>query len=217
MRDLPLKLLLVDDHEVVRRGMAALIESHRDWRIVGEAGDGRRAVQLAEEHQPDVVVMDIGMPELNGFEAARQILKAVLGVEILILSMHESEELVREVIDAGARGYVLKSDAGRHLVAAVESLARGQPFFTSQLAARVYEETRHRVRRGRPPVIGLTRREREVLQLLGEGRHNREVAARLEISIKTVETHRARIMRKLDVRTVAELVLYAVRANIIQP
>lgn len=211
----PLKLMLVDDHEVVRRGMAALLEGREDWQIVGEAADGRSAVKLAQATIPDVVVMDIVMPELNGFEATRQILKVLPQTEVLILTMHDGEQLVREVVSAGARGYVLKSDAGRQLVAAVQSLSRHQPYFTSKIAAKVYAESRARPRRGRPASVGLTRREREVLQLLAEGRNNREVAERLERSVKTIETHRARLMRKVGAGSLAELVRYAVREGIV--
>lgn len=211
----PLKLMLVDDHEVVRRGMAALLEGRPGWEIVGEAADGRSAVKLAQATVPDVVVMDVVMPELNGFEATRQILKVLPQTEVLILTMHDGEQLVREVIDAGARGYVLKSDAGRQLVAAVQSLGRHQPYFTSQIAAKVYAEARAIPRRGRPVSVGLTRREREVLQLLAEGRNNREVAERLERSVKTIETHRARLMRKVGAGSLAELVRYAVREGIV--
>lgn len=210
-----IKLLLVDDHEVVRRGMAALLEGFEDCRIVGEAADGRHAVRLALETRPDVIVMDVAMPELNGFEATRQILKILPRAEVLILTMHDGEQIVREVIDAGARGYVLKSDAGRELVAAVQSLARHQPFFSSALAAQVFAEAQRAPRRGRPSAIGLTPREREVLQLLAEGCNNREVARRLDRSVKTIETHRARLMRKLDVASLAELVRYALREGIV--
>ena len=215
MSEAPLRLLLVDDHEVVRRGMAALLEGNEGWQIVGEAADGRSAVKLAQESRPDVVVMDVGMPELNGFEATRQILKVLPRTEVLILTMHDGEQLVREVIDAGARGYVLKSDAGRQLVAAVHSLGRHQPYFTSEIAAKVYAEATQPPRRGRPASIGLTRREREVLQLLAEGHNNREVAERLGITVKTAETHRARLMRKVCVGSLAELVRYAVREGIV--
>jgi DNA-binding NarL/FixJ family response regulator len=210
-----LKILLVDDHEVVRRGMATLLEGNANWQIVGEAEDGRNAVRLAQETEPDVIVMDIGMQELNGFEATRQILKVLPETEVLILTMHDGEQLVREVISAGARGYVLKSDAGRQLVAAVHSLARHLPYFTSQTAARVYNEGLQRPRRGRPPTVGLSAREREVLQLLAEGNNNREVANRLELSVKTIETHRARLMRKTGAGSIAELVRYALREGIV--
>lgn len=210
-----LKLLLVDDHEVVRRGMAALLEGREGWEIVGEASDGRSAVKLAQATRPDVVVMDVVMPELNGFEATRQILKVLPRTEVLILTMHDGEQLVREVIAAGARGYILKSDAGRQLVAAVHSLGCHQPYFTSQIAAKVYDESRACPRRGRPASVGLTRREREVLQLLSEGHNNREVAERLDRSVKTIETHRARLMRKVNAGSLAELVRYAVREGIV--
>ncbi|HYR57613.1 MAG TPA: response regulator transcription factor [Chthoniobacteraceae bacterium] len=211
----PIGILLVDDHEVVRRGLAALLEENASWTIVGEAADGRSAVQLAQELQPDVIVMDVAMPELNGFEATRRIRKLAPDAEVLILTMHDSEQLVREVIDAGARGYVLKSDAGRQLVAAVRSLAKHRPYFTSQIAAKVYDEFRRPPRVGRPPAVGLTPREREVLQLLAEGNNNREVAERLGCSVKTIETHRARIIRKLGVGSLAELVRYALREGIV--
>ena len=211
----PLRILLVDDHEVVRRGLAALLEGHDGWQIVGEAADGRSAVQLARATRPDVVVMDVAMPELNGFEAAQQIREALPRTEVLILTMHDGEQLVREVIAAGARGYVLKSDAGRQLVAAVRSLGEHRPYFTSQIAAKVYAESQARPSRGRPPSIGLTRREREVVQLLAEGHNNREVAERLGRSVKTIETHRARVMRKVGAGSLAELVRYAVREGIV--
>ncbi len=211
----PLKILLVDDHEVVRRGLASLLECHDGWEIVGEAGDGRSAVSLARETEPDVVVMDIGMPELNGFEATLQIRAALPRTEVLILTTHDGEQLVREVIAAGARGYVLKSDAGRQLVAAVRSLGKHRPFFTSKIAAKVYADSSRSRGRGRPRSVGLTPREREVLQLLAEGKHNREVAERLVLSVKTIETHRARIMRKIGVDSLAGLVRYAVREGIV--
>jgi DNA-binding NarL/FixJ family response regulator len=211
----PLRLILVDDHEVVRRGMAAILEGHAGLEIVGEAPDGRRAVALALETKPDVVVMDVGMKELNGFEATRRIMKLLPKTEVLILTMHDGEQLVREVIEAGARGYVLKSDAGRELLEAVRSLARHQPYFTSAMAARVYEESRSAPRRGRPRATGITQREREVVQLIVEGRSNREVAETLGITPSTASTHRARAMKKTGTKSLAELVLYAVREGIV--
>ncbi|HEV7866817.1 MAG TPA: response regulator transcription factor [Chthoniobacteraceae bacterium] len=214
----PLRILLVDDHEVVRRGVRALLEHQPEWVMCCEAAEGREAVRSAVEHQPDLVIMDIGMPRLNGFEATRQIRRRVSGVEVLILSMHESEQLIREVISAGARGYVLKSDAGRDLVAAVSALSRHEPFFTSAVAKKVFAETVDlKPKRGRPKASGLTPREREVLQLVAEGLGNRAVGERLGIRLKTAETHRARIMRKTGASSVAELVLYAIRERIIQP
>ena len=215
-----IRILLADDHEVVRRGLRALLETHPGWEVCGEAADGRAAVELAQKLAPDIVVMDIGMPQLNGFEATRQILERTRGIEVLVLSMHDSEQLVREVIGAGARGYVLKSDAGRDLVAAVEALLRREPFFTPSVALSVRAAALKVAGAKRPslrPAGGLTRREREVLQLLAEGRANKAVGKLLGISVKTAETHRARIMRKLGMKSLAELVRYAIRNGFIEP
>ncbi len=214
-----IRILLADDHEIVRRGLRALLETHPGWEVCGEAGDGRVAVELAQSLAPDIVVMDIGMPQLNGFDATRQILERTRGVEVLVLSMHESEQFVREVIGAGARGYVLKSDAGRDLVAAVEALLRGETFFSakvaSSMAAAALQAAGAR-RRSLRPAGELTRREREVLQLLVEGQANKTVAKALGISVKTAETHRARIMRKLGMKSLADVVRYAIRNGFIE-
>ena len=215
-----IRILLADDHEVVRRGLRALLETHAGWEVCGEAADGRAAVDLAQKLSPDIVVMDIGMPQLNGFEATRQILERTRGIEVLVLSMHDSEQLVREVIGAGARGYVLKSDAGRDLVAAVEALLRREQFFSPRVAASVRAADLKVAGPKRPslrPAGELTRREREVLQLLAEGRANKAVAGVLGISVKTAETHRARIMRKLGMKSLADLVRYAIRNGFIEP
>ena len=214
-----IRILLADDHEVVRRGLRALLEMHAGWEVCGEAADGRVAVDLAQKLSPDIVIMDIGMPRLNGFEAARQILERTRGIEVLVLSIHDSEQTVREVIGAGARGYVLKSDAGRDLVAAVEALLRREPFFSASVASSVRALDLKVSGAKRPslrPAGGLTRREREVLQLLAEGCANKAVAKVLGISVKTAETHRARIMRKLGMKSVAELVRYAIRNGFIE-
>ena len=215
-----IRILLADDHEVVRRGLRALLETHAGWEVCGEAADGRAAVELAQKLTPDIVVMDIGMPQLNGFEATRQILERTRGIEVLVLSVHDSEQLVREVIGAGARGYVLKSDAGRDLVAAVEALLRREPFFSPSVALSVRGSDLKVSGPKRPslrPAGELTRREREVLQLLAEGRANKAVAKLLGISVKTAETHRARIMRKLGMKSLADLVRYAIRNGFIEP
>jgi DNA-binding NarL/FixJ family response regulator len=215
-----LSILLADDHEVVRRGLRNLLEAEPGWTICGEARNGREAVEMARTHCPDVVVLDITMPELNGFEATRAIRKRCPGTEVLILTMHESEQVVREVMEAGARGYVLKSDAGRDLVDAIHSIAARIPFFTPKMAQRLAApEMPPAARRGRKrrSASRLTAREREVVQLLAEGRSNREVAERLGISIKTVETHRSNIMSKLRLHSIGELVRYAVRNRMIQP
>jgi DNA-binding NarL/FixJ family response regulator len=206
MTALPLKILLVDDHELLRCGAAALLAGQAGLTVVGEASDGLTAVHLAEEVRPDIVVMDIGMRELNGFEATREIQRSHPETEVLIFTMHESEHLVRETIASGARGYVLKSDASQQLVAAVEALGRHEPYFSSPVAARVFEETRGRKRQplARRRLSGLTVREREVLGLLNEGLPAHEVAARLGVSVKTAEAHRARALRKLGAESQAE-------------
>jgi len=213
-----IRILVADDHEVVRRGVCALLESHAGFQVCDEAVDGREAVEKATRSLPDVVILDIGMPGLNGFDAARQIRKVSPASEILILTMHESEQVIREVLAAGARGYVLKSDAGRDLVAAVEALSRHKTFFTSSVAEMVLQKYLE----GNPEsasheASSLTPREREVVQLVAEGRTNKEVATALNISVKTAETHRTNIMRKLDCHSLSELVRYAIRNKIIDP
>jgi DNA-binding NarL/FixJ family response regulator len=215
-----LRILIADDHEVVRAGVRSLLESQPDCEICGEAVTGRQVVALAQQLKPDVAILDITMPELNGLEATRQIRKIAPTVQVLILSVHESEELVREIIDAGAHGYVLKSDAGRELTAAVQALRKHETFFTSRIAQIALRAYRNKKPTGNaPPSPGamLTPREREVLQLLAEGKSNKETASALGISVMTVETHRSNIMHKLGAHSVAELVHYAVRQKIIIP
>ena len=215
-----IRILLADDHEVVRRGLRALLEAHPGWEVCGEAADGRTAVERALVLGPDIVVIDIGMPQLNGFDATRQILERARGIEVLALSMHDSEHLVREVVAAGARGYVLKSDAGRDLVAAVEALLRREIFFSPSVASSVRASALSlsgTKRRSLKPKGALSRREREILQLLAEGRTNKTVGELLGISVKTAETHRARIMRKLGMKSFAEVVRYAIRNGFVQP
>ena len=214
------KILIADDHEIVRRGLRALIESQPNWEVVGEAVTGREAVELAKQFTPQVAVLDVSMPEMNGLEATRQILKALPQTEVLILTMHDSEQVVREVLDSGARGYVLKSDAGRDLISAVEALRQRRPFFSSRVSEMLLQNYRGRQQRpgtGDAPRSRLTAREREIVQLLAEGKTNKDVAASLNISIKTAETHRTNIMNKLDLHSVTELVRYAVRNNMVEP
>jgi len=212
------RILLVDDHEIVRRGLRALLETRADFEICEEAGDGRTAVDLARTLQPDVVVMDVNLPQLNGIEATRQIRQHARKAEVLVLSMHESEDVVRDAIAAGARGYVFKSDAARDLIAAVDTVRAGRTFFTARTATVAHRsgtDGSPAGPRAKTVAHGLTRRETEVLQLLAEGRTNKSVAGVLKISVKTVETHRARIMRKLKFDSLAELVRYALRNRII--
>ena len=213
--------MVADDHDLVRRGLKMLLESHAGWKVIAEAHSGREAVTMAEELRPDIAIMDISMPELNGIEAARKIKKISPNTEMLILSMHHTDQLVREIIETGAKGYIIKSDSDRSLVAAVEALAIHKPFFTSCATEIMLESIRTR---GTTPVAEvsqtvrdrLTPREREIVQLLSEGKSSKEVAVILGISVKTSETHRANIMRKLEIHSVSQLVRYAVRNQIVE-
>jgi DNA-binding NarL/FixJ family response regulator len=211
----PLRIIIVDDHAVVRRGVRALLESQPGWEIAGEAATGREAVDLAKRLQPDVVVLDLSLPELNGLDATRQILKESPRTEVLVLTMHRSEELARNVLQAGARGYVLKSDADQSLIAAVESLRMHKPFLTSTVTEFVLDDYIQRTEDG-SGYAAVTPREREIIQLLAEGRSNKETASALDLSVKTVEAHRANIMRKLRLRSASDLVRYAIRNRIVQ-
>lgn len=214
-----LRILLADDHAIVRRGLKELLEEHFDWSVCAEAATGREAVELAIEHRPNVAVLDLSMPELNGLEATRRIRQAVPETEILVFTMHEGDELVREVLNAGARGYLLKSEAADQLVPAVESLARHKPFFAGRISEVVLKGF---LRTGHAPAVApaterLTSREREVVQLLAEGNSNKRIAKLLDLSVKTVETHRAAVMRKLELHSLPDLVRFAIRNRIIQP
>jgi DNA-binding NarL/FixJ family response regulator len=217
-----LRILIADDHEVARRGIRSLLESHLGWEVCAEAKDGRDAVQLAATTKPDIVLLDIGMPNLNGLEAARQILANAPDVAVLILTMHDSDNVIREVLRAGARGFLLKSDAGRDLVAAVDALQGHRTFFTTRVSQMVLDGFLNKEREGPddfvPDASGdvLTSREREVIQLLAEGRTSKEVAVTLNLSVKTAETHRTNLMRKLGLHSVADLTRYAVRNGIVQ-
>jgi DNA-binding NarL/FixJ family response regulator len=209
--------LVADDHEVARKGIRSLLENHAGWEVCGEAKDGREAVALANKLEPDVLLLDIGMPNLNGLDAARQILASTPEACILILTVHDSEQLVREVLAAGARGFLLKSDAGRELVAAVEALQQRRTFFTSRVAQMMLDGyLRPQGESQTPNHCILTPREREVIQLVAEGKTTKEIATVLSLSVKTAETHRTNLMRKLDLHSVADLTLYAVRNGIVQ-
>jgi len=210
------RIIIADDHEFVRRGLVATLAEVRGWTVVAEASNGRKAVDLVKDLRPDVAILDLSMPELNGLDATRQILEVDAVTRVLILSAHESEQLTREVLKAGAQGYVLKSDAGRVLVTAVEALLEGRPFFTSRIGQLVLDG----YLRGTPAepdssMPTLSSREREILQLLAEGRSNKEVARVLGISVKTAETHRSNIMRKMEFASLADLIRFAVRNKII--
>jgi DNA-binding NarL/FixJ family response regulator len=216
-----LRIFLADDHEVVRLGLRTLLENGTGWKVVGEASNGRDAVEGVTQLKPDVVVMDLSMPQLNGLEATRQILRGAPRTAVMILSVNESEDIVHEVLAAGARGFMLKSDAGKDLLVAVEGLQQGRPFFSARVADYVLQ---HYHKRGAAapetapsPSSTLTTREREVLQLLVEGQSNKEVASSLGIGVKTAEAHRANLMKKLSVHSMSELVRYAIRNKIVEP
>ena len=209
------RILLVDDHEVVRRGIRAVLEAEPEFEVCNEATDGRKAVELAQALKPDVVVMDIGLPVLNGIEATRQIRRHCRDTRVLILSLHEAEHFAEEALAAGASGYVFKSDAAREVVAAVQATRAGKPYLTPRLAASARRLEPRRSAKAARRVGGLTRRELEVLQLLAEGHSNKSMGQALGISVKTAETHRARLMKKLELKSVAELVRYAIRERIV--
>lgn len=215
-----IRILLADDHAVMRRGLRGLLETHEGWQVCGEAGDGLRAVEMAVKLEPKVVVLDLTMPELNGLEAAVQIRAEMPETEVLIFTMHESKELIREALSAGVRAVVVKSDVEGHLIAAVESILRHEVYFSPRVAetmmdAFVRAPEDNNVEGTSPDK--LTEREREVTRLLAEGKSNKEIAAALAITARTVETHRANIMRKLEINSIVELVHYAVRNKLVNP
>ena len=213
------RILIADDHEMIRHGLRRTLEQREDWQICGEAANGREAVELAKKLVPNVIILDLSMPELNGLEATSQIKKMLPQTEVMIFSIHESSELTRRVREAGARGYLLKSDIGRHVVTAVEALAEHKLYFTWSVSKTMLDAY---LRDGKPVTdkverfSELTPREREIIQLLGEGHSNKAISARLGISVKTVETHRAAIMRKLSINSFAQLVRYAIRNRIVE-
>jgi len=212
------RILLADDHEVVRQGARLLIEKNQGWVVCGEAKNGRETVTLAEQLQPDVVVMDINMPELNGLDATRQIRKSVPTTEVLMFTGIENEQLVHDVFEAGARSYILKSDIAQHLTAAIDAASQHKTYFTTRISEIVFARYLHG-KKGpveTEPGSRLTPREREIVQLLAEGKSNKEVADVLGISVKTAETHRAAVMRKLGLNAFSELVRYAIRNHIIE-
>ena len=209
-----IRILIADDHEVVRSGLRKILESQPSWEVVAEAGDGKDAITKATETKPDVAVLDYSLPLINGIEATRQIRARLPKTEVLIFTMHDNETLIQELLKAGARGYLLKSDAKRHLIGAIKSLAGHKPFFTAKVSEALLNSFL-----ARPAREGstLTNRERGVVQLIAEGHTNKQIANILNISLKTVETHRAAIMRKLNLSSSAGLVRYAIRNKIVEP
>ncbi|HNJ40521.1 MAG TPA: response regulator transcription factor [Acidobacteriota bacterium] len=242
------RILIADDHDVMRRGIRNLLEMNVGWEICAEAATGREALDLAQQTKPDIAVLDLTLPDIYGLDVARDLLHIHAQTQILIFTMHESEQLVREVLSSGARGYVLKSDAARHLILAIEALIDHKPYFSSTISETLMraflqtplpgsasmkasssvvtaEQLNAEADDYFPPLgtdepliqAELTAREQQVVILLGKGKSNKEVAAELFISVKTVETHRATIMRKLGINSVVELVHYAIRTKLIDP
>jgi DNA-binding NarL/FixJ family response regulator len=215
-----LRILLADDHEIVRRGLCSLLQKHEGWEVCGEASDGREAIMMAQQLKPDVVIVDIGMPHLNGLDTTRQLLQLDPHFKVMVLTITDSDQVIREALSAGARGFVLKSDAARDLVSAVEALQSKRMFFTprvNDLVLAGFLDKGHTISSSEPPSLPtLTPREREVTQLLAEGKSSKEVASALNLSTKTVETHRSNIMRKLSLHSIRDLVVYAIKNNIIQ-
>jgi RNA polymerase sigma factor (sigma-70 family) len=212
-----IRILIADDHGVVRKGLRLQLEQYPDFEVIGEAGDGREAIAIADELTPDVVIMDIGMPNLNGIQAAAQIVKKNPQIGIIILSMHSDETYLTRTLAAGAKGYLLKDNAEVDLERAVRVVAQGKPYFSPAIASTLLEDyMRQMQERGLQDSYDLlTEREKEILQLLAEGKTNKDVALLLNVSPNTVETHRTRLMQKLDLHSTAEIVLYAVRKQII--
>jgi DNA-binding NarL/FixJ family response regulator len=215
-----LRILIADDHELIRRGVRTLLEAEPGWKVVAEASDGQEALEKAKETKPEIVVLDIGMPRLSGLEAARRLKRTLPQIKVLMLTMHDSERLAWEVLNAGALGYVTKSDTARDLIIAIEALRRDKTFFTPKVDRIILDSfldggssKRAKEMQGEQ----LTSRQREIVQLLAEGKTSKEVSALLNLSVKTVETHRANIMRRLSCHSVSDLVRYAVRNNMVQP
>jgi DNA-binding NarL/FixJ family response regulator len=209
-----IRILIADDHDVVRSGLRHVIEAQTNWQVVAEAGDGKEAVQKALETKPDVAVIDYLLPLANGLEATRQIRSAQPRTEVLIFTMYDNESLIQELLKVGARGYLFKTDARRHLIGAIEALAAHKPFFTTKVSESLLDSFLACPAREES---ALTHRETGVVQLIAEGYTNKQIAGLLRISFKTVETHRASVMRKLNLSSSAALVRYAIRNRIVEP
>jgi two-component system, NarL family, response regulator NreC len=207
-----IRILLADDHAVVRQGFGRILAAHSDLEVIGEAGNGREAVDLASELKPDVVVMDVSMPELNGIEATRRLMKASPRTRVLALSMHKDSVYVREILRAGAQGFLLKDASDSDLITAVRAVGQGQGYISPSVSEAVLSDYRRHVT---DPIDLLTSREREVLQLIAEGKTNKDIAAALNLSIYTVDAHRGRIMEKLNLHSTGEIVRFAMRNGLI--
>jgi DNA-binding NarL/FixJ family response regulator len=213
-----LRILVADDHGLMRRGTRALLEAQHGWRVVGEAANGREAVEKAIKLKPDVAILDISMPDLDGVQVTRQIREAVPDAKVLVLTMHESDQMVRRTLDAGAHGYILKSDVTECLAIAVRAVSEGKRFLTpkvSQIVLDGFLKTGSEQQQGERAGAQTTSRESEILRLLAEGKTNKEIAAMLGIAVRTVETHRSKIMLKLGLHSIADLIHYAIRQGLI--
>ena len=208
-----LRILIADDHDVVRAGLRRLLEARSNWTVIAEAADGRKAISQAIAHKPDVAIIDYSMPLINGIEVARQIKMRVPSTQALIFTMHENEALLHDLLRAGARGYLLKSDAEQHLYSAIEALAVGRTFFTANASDKILDA--YLMRSSSAGV--LTFRERGIVQLIAEGHSNKAIASILNISIKTVETHRSNVMHKLNFNSTAALIKYAIKNKLVEP
>jgi DNA-binding NarL/FixJ family response regulator len=209
------RIMIADDHDIIRRGVRTLLETRGDIRVVAEASTGREALTLARETKPDIAILDYSLPELNGRDLTVELKRELPKIEVLIYTMHDREEMILEVLQAGARGFVLKSDTERHLFAAIDALSVRRPYFSGAISETLLDQ--YLRSKPQPTFSTLTHREREVVQLIAEGKINKQVAQILDISVKTVETHRSMAMQKLKLRTTAELVRYAIRNNIVEP
>jgi len=215
-KNVPTRILIADDHDIVRQGICAIIAGHQGVEVCGEAADGREAIARARDLKPDIIVIDIAMPLLNGLAATKQITRDFPWIKVLVLSMYDSEQVVHDVLEAGAFGYLLKSDAGRDLITALDALQHDRPFFTNKVSEMVLELFLRRPAGFERKERALTSREREVIQLVAEGKTTKQIAETLGLSAKTADKHRANLMRKLKVHSVSELVLYAIRNNIVR-
>ncbi len=212
MPDHAIKVLLADDHTIVRQGLKLILSAQPDFEVIGEAANGREAAELAEKLRPDIVLMDVAMPELNGIEATRRMVAANSRIKVLVLSMHKEAVYVREVLKAGARGYILKDAIDTELLNAIRSVARGDGYISPAVSGALLSDYRQNLT---DPIDALTGREREVLQLIAEGKTNKEVATKLNLSVYTVDSHRGKIMEKLNLHSTGELVRFAMKRGLV--
>jgi DNA-binding NarL/FixJ family response regulator len=210
-----LRILIADDHEIVRKGVRDVVEAHPGWEVCGEAGDGDSALSIALREKPDVAVLDVSLPVLNGVAVTRRLKQECAGINVLLFTVHDDDETVSSALAAGVRGYVLKTESERYLEAAISALGANRPYFSSFVSEVLLEAATRERRKSR--IESFTMREIEVAQLIAEGESNKQIARRLEISVKTVESHRAAAFRKAHARSAAELVRFAIKHNLIQP